>query len=71
MGQPDLYLPENDTGPDDAVHDRMGLFIYYDPREDRKGEVVDLKITDVAPTLLEAMGLPIPSDMEGKSLLSR
>jgi len=71
MGQPDLYLPENDTGPDDAVHDKMGLFIYYDPREDHGGKVVDLNILDVAPTLLEAMGLPVPSDMEGKALLSR
>jgi predicted AlkP superfamily phosphohydrolase/phosphomutase len=70
MGHPNLYLPENDTGPDDAVHDKMGLFIYYDPRENHKGKVVDMNIIDVAPTLLEVMGIPVPADMEGKALLS-
>jgi predicted AlkP superfamily phosphohydrolase/phosphomutase len=68
MGQGDLYLPENDTGPDDAVHDTMGLYIYYDPREDLGGDAEDLGILDVAPTLLKAMGLPIPADMEGRPL---
>jgi len=68
MGQGDLYLPENDMGPDDAVHDKMGLYIYYDPREDLGGRVVDLDILDVAPTLMRALGLPIPTDMEGKPL---
>jgi predicted AlkP superfamily phosphohydrolase/phosphomutase len=68
MGQGDLYLPENDTGPDDAVHDTMGLYIYYDPREDLGGDAEDLGILDVAPTLLKAMGLTVPADMEGRPL---
>ncbi len=69
MGYGNLYLPENDTGPDDAVHDKMGLYIYYDPKKDLGGEE-DLNILDVAPTLLKAMGLPIPGEMEGKPLPS-
>lgn len=68
MGQGNLYLPENDTGPDDAVHDKMGLYIYYDPRRDLGGREEDLDILDVAPTLLKAMGLKIPVEMEGSSL---
>jgi predicted AlkP superfamily phosphohydrolase/phosphomutase len=68
MGQGDLYLPENDTGPDDAVHDMMGLYVYYDPSRDLGGRVEDLNILDVAPTLLRAMGLRIPADMEGSPL---
>jgi len=68
MGHPALYLPENDTGPDDAVHDRMGLYIYYDPREDLGGRVEDMGILDVAPTLLRALELEIPDEMEGKPL---
>jgi predicted AlkP superfamily phosphohydrolase/phosphomutase len=68
MGQGNLHLPENDTGPDDAVHDKMGLYIYYDPKKDLGGRVEDLNILDVAPTLMRAMGLPVPSDMEGKAL---
>ena len=68
MGQGDLYLPENDTGPDDAVHDMMGLYVYYDPSRDLGGRVEDLDILDVAPTLLRAMGLRVPVDMEGNPL---
>jgi predicted AlkP superfamily phosphohydrolase/phosphomutase len=68
MGHGNIYLPENDTGPDDAVHDKMGLYIYYDPMKDYGGRYEDLNILDVAPTLLKTMGLPIPYDMEGKPL---
>ncbi len=68
MGHADIYLPENDTGPDDAVHDKMGLYIYHDPKRDLGGLVEDLRIIDVAPTILKAMGLPIPKEMEGKPL---
>ena len=68
MGHGRLYLPENDTGPDDAVHDKMGLYIYYDPREDLKGRAEDHNILDVAPTLMKALGLKVPEDMEGEPL---
>jgi len=68
MGHGDIYLPENDTGPDDAVHDKMGLYIYYDPRRDLGGREQELRIVDVAPTLLKAMGLPVPGEMEGRPL---
>jgi len=67
IGHGTLYLPENDLGPDDAVHDYEGIFILYDP--DREiGERTDLSIYDVAPTILNIMDLPIPSNMEGKVL---
>jgi len=68
LGQGNLYLPENDTGPDDAVHDAMGLYIYYDPKEDYGGKVEEMNIIDVAPTLMMAMGLRVPEDMEGRPL---
>ena len=68
LGQSHLYLPENDTGPDDAVHDKYGLFIYYDPKRDLGGVERELKITDIAPTVLKSMGMPIPRDMEGRPL---
>ena len=67
IGHGTLYLPENDLGPDDAVHDYDGIFILYDP-EKEIGERIDLSIYDVAPTILNVMGLPIPSSMEGKAL---
>lgn len=31
IGWNTLYLPENDRGPDDAVHDWYGVFAVYDP----------------------------------------
>ncbi|NPA05455.1 MAG: nucleotide pyrophosphatase [Crenarchaeota archaeon] len=31
VGWPDKYLPENDRGPDDAMHDWYGVFSVYDP----------------------------------------
>ncbi len=33
IGWGKLYLPENDRGPDDAVHDWYGVFAVYDPEQ--------------------------------------
>jgi len=33
LGWPSNYLPENDTGPDDAVHDWIGVFAIKDPEK--------------------------------------
>ena len=68
LGHEEIYLPENDTGPDDAVHDKMGLYIYYDPKKDLGGRREDLRIFDVAPTIMKAMDLSIPIQMEGVPL---
>jgi predicted AlkP superfamily phosphohydrolase/phosphomutase len=57
MGHGDLYLPENDTGPDDAVHDKLGLYIYYDPKRDYGGRRFEMNLYEVAPLILKAMGL--------------
>jgi predicted AlkP superfamily phosphohydrolase/phosphomutase len=67
IGHNTLYLPENDTGPDDAVHDYDGIFILYDPRKNVSGRV-DITIYDVAPTVLKLMGLQVPGGMEGRAL---
>jgi predicted AlkP superfamily phosphohydrolase/phosphomutase len=68
LGHSELYLPENDTGPDDAVHAQDGMFVLYDPELTQTGQVSNVSILDVAPTLLTRMGLPVPPSMEGKSL---
>lgn len=65
LGHPTQYLLENDTGPDDAVHAQDGIYILYDPQGRAKGRK-DAHIMDVAPTILQGMGLPVPGDMEGK-----
>ncbi len=62
-----IYTYENDTGPDDANHAQEGIFILYDPKVSWGGrEVEGLDLLDVAPTILDRMGQPVPQDMEGK-----
>jgi len=69
FGIPDIYTFENDTGPDDANHAQDGVFVLWDPRKNHGGRYVsDLQAMDVAPTILEAMDVQVPSDMQGKSV---
>ncbi len=65
IGHDSHYLSENDTGPDDAVHSKNGIFILYDPQNgSRRFDEID--ILDIAPTLLDRVGFPIADDMEGR-----
>jgi predicted AlkP superfamily phosphohydrolase/phosphomutase len=64
LGHGAKYLPENDTGPDDAVHAQEGIYIIYDP-QNKVNRKKDASILDIAPTILHLMGLPIPDDMKG------
>ncbi|MEM2959528.1 MAG: alkaline phosphatase family protein [Candidatus Jordarchaeaceae archaeon] len=66
IGYETLYLSENDTGPDDAVHSEYGVFILYDPTKNLGLELGNLNILDVAPTVLNILGLPVPKEMRGK-----
>jgi len=68
LGHSDIYLSENDTGPDDAVHSQHGTFILRDSELKQRGQIADIDILDIAPTLLERMKMTIPSSMEGKPL---
>lgn len=66
IGHDSLYLPENDKGPDDAVHDWEGVFVIYDPARTRGEDLGERSILDIAPTVLRMMDIPIPEDMSGK-----
>jgi len=68
LGHSDIYLSENDIGPDDAVHSQHGTFILHDSQLKQRGQIADIDILDIAPTLLERMKIPIPSSMEGKPI---
>jgi len=68
LGHDGIYLSENDTGPDDAVHDYDGMFILWDPRQHHGREATGLTLYDVAPTILQIMGLDVPSYMEGRAI---
>ncbi|MEM2144380.1 MAG: alkaline phosphatase family protein [Candidatus Jordarchaeaceae archaeon] len=68
VGYDTLYLSENDTGPDDAVHSEYGVFILYDPTKKSGLELQNLNILDVAPTILKILHIPIPKEMRGKAI---
>jgi predicted AlkP superfamily phosphohydrolase/phosphomutase len=64
LGHGAQYLLENDTGPDDAVHAQDGIYILYDPKN-KASRRKDANILDIAPTILDEMGLAMPDDMRG------
>ena len=71
IGHKSLYLSENDTGPDDSVHWWDGVFVLYNKKKSLSssdGQIQRLSIYDVAPTILEFMGSPVPKDMKGKAV---
>ncbi len=67
LGLNAIHTFENDTGPDDANHAQMGVYMFYDPRQNLAGRQLNgLHLEDIAPTILDLMGLPVPRDMEGE-----
>ena len=69
LGLNTLHTFENDTGPDDANHAQYGMVIYYDPKRKLGGrELQGSKLVDIAPTVLNEFGMPVPGDMIGKVL---
>jgi predicted AlkP superfamily phosphohydrolase/phosphomutase len=67
FGHGGIYTFENDIGPDDANHAPNGMFILFEPRKDYGGLRLGARhLMDVAPTILDSMGLPVSGDMQGK-----
>jgi predicted AlkP superfamily phosphohydrolase/phosphomutase len=72
VGYGSYYTFENDTGPDDCNHAQNGMVILYDPN--KPGNHQQLKgaqLMDIAPTILEHLGITAPVDMQGKNLHQR
>ena len=70
IGYNSFYLPENDIGPDDAVHAWHGIFILNDPQETIPHRYIDeISILDIAPTILGLYGINKPADRRGKNIL--
>lgn len=73
------YMPRDDVSATKVVegipargyvegrHTLPGIFMAVGPILGR-GTIAEAKIVDVAPTILYAMGLPVPRDMDGKVL---
>jgi predicted AlkP superfamily phosphohydrolase/phosphomutase len=68
IGHGVIHTLENDTGPDGANHAQFGMLILRDNRLPLHGAIAPRHLMDVAPTILDAFGLPIPSDMLGSPL---
>ncbi|MGH2933645.1 MAG: alkaline phosphatase family protein, partial [Gaiellaceae bacterium] len=66
-GDEGVHTFENDTGPDDANHAQDGLWIAAGAGVSARG-TRDAHLLDVAPTVLELLGLAMPEDMRGRSL---
>jgi predicted AlkP superfamily phosphohydrolase/phosphomutase len=64
-----VHVFENDTGPDDANHAHEGLYVLVADGV-QAGPGPERALPDVAPTLLELLGEPVPADMEGRSMLA-
>ena len=69
VGHGRWFLEENDTGPDDAVHDWDGIFVLYDPEGRVPARQNSKEIYDVVPTILEIFG--IPRGLRGRILWER
>jgi len=71
VGNPTIWTFENDTGPDDANHAQQGVFILAEPGANKSIQAQNLDIIDVAPTVLDLMGLPVLADMRGQSVYQK
>jgi predicted AlkP superfamily phosphohydrolase/phosphomutase len=66
-GDEGVHTFENDTGPDDANHAQDGLYVVAGPGIAARGEA-DAHLLDIAPTVLDLLGIEQPAGMRGTSL---
>lgn len=67
LGHGRHWTYDNDTGPDDANHDRNGICIVSGPGVSAQRRE-DMAIYDIAPTILAQAGLPADDAMRGQVL---
>ncbi len=71
VGHGRIHVEKNDTGPDACNHAQFGAFVLRAPGLEARGEHEGAHLLDIAPTLLDVAGYPVPSEMQGRSLRSR
>jgi predicted AlkP superfamily phosphohydrolase/phosphomutase len=68
VGTGTTHALENDAGTDDANHAHEGLYVLA-AKGVPPGLGPERDIRDIAPTLLDLLGEPVPAEMEGSSLV--
>ncbi len=68
VGYDSIFVAENDTGPDDANHDFDGVFAATKNVLVADAPLEPMNIFDVAPTVLDLLGVAIPETMHGNSI---
>ncbi len=69
VGNETLYSEQTARGSDDACHSRQGIFIMVNKGNGNKNKnknLGEIEAIDVAPTILNQLGIKIPEDMKGK-----
>lgn len=64
----DAFIEKRRPRANRGVHSRIGIFMASGPDIRRLGVMSERSIVDVAPTILYALDIPIPSDVDGKPL---
>jgi len=68
VGHGRLFLDENDTGPDDAVHSFDGIIAYFDPTRPERRDLGVQQILDVGPSLYRILKAPAPDWVQGRPI---
>ena len=63
IGNPSLWSPRTAIGGDDVTHSQQGIFII---NNSKKGDIGEIDIVDVAPTILNELEIKVPEDMKGR-----
>ncbi len=71
VGYPTMYSYDTLLGKDDGIHGDDCTFMMGGPDIPRLGELKGGSLLDIAPTMLDIMDVPTPSDFEGKSFIPK
>ena len=69
VGYGSNYSYDTPLGQDDGIHGPEGFFMMAGPDIPQMGELKDLDLIDIAPTVLYLMGIKVPEEMEGRVLI--
>ncbi len=69
-GKGKIYSIDLPQGPDYATHSPYGYFCMAGSRIPAKGKIESISLLNIAPTVLDVIGLTIPREMERPSILA-